>query len=409
MLRRAVGPGFPATDFGVVPMLLTLLALILIGGRRILHLRYEQADPVLARFGGLSRLPSPRTVSAWMQQVRREDVERLSKLNEELVANALRRTGRRRLTLDVDGSVVSTGLKVKGAHRGFNPHRRKAPSYYPVTAYEAQEGRIVRLLNRPGNIHDGKAAVGFIKALIDQVRTAVGGRRKLELRMDAAFFRKDVLKVLDTAGVEYAIKAPFYPWLHLKQVAARAYWTRIDERTSYYEARLPVWGRVRRFVLYRRKVRHETRKNFQLDLFDPDDGHYEYSAITTNKRIQAGTLWHFYNGRGSHEKGYAELKGGFAFDCVPSLEEQANAAWQMLSVLALNISRAFQAETLAPARNTNRKRRTRRRFESIHTLRFKLLSRAAVLLRSAGKTTLHLGNSPAAASHFIAIANAIRA
>ena len=41
-----------------------------------------------------------------MQQIRRQDVERLSKLNEELVANALRRTGRRRLTLDVDGSVV---------------------------------------------------------------------------------------------------------------------------------------------------------------------------------------------------------------------------------------------------------------------------------------------------------------
>ena len=87
----------------------------------------------------------------------------------------LRRTGRRRLTLDVDGSVVSTGLKVKGAHRGFNPHRRKVPSYYPVTAYEAQEGRIVRLRNRPGSIHDGKAAVGFIEVLIKQVRTAVAG------------------------------------------------------------------------------------------------------------------------------------------------------------------------------------------------------------------------------------------
>ena len=78
-------------------------------------------------------------------------------------------------------------------------------------------------------------------------------------------------------------------------------------------------------MLYRRHVAHKTRKNFQLDLFDPDDGHYEYSAIATNKRIQGRTLWHFYNGRGSHEKVYGELKGGFAFDCVPSLEEQANA------------------------------------------------------------------------------------
>ncbi len=121
MLRGAVGSGFPATDFGAVPMLLALLGLILVGGRRVWHLRYQQGDPVLARFGGLSRLPAPRTVSAWMQKTRSEDVERLSKLNEEPVGTALRRTGRRRLTLDVDGSVVSTGLKVKGAHRGYNP------------------------------------------------------------------------------------------------------------------------------------------------------------------------------------------------------------------------------------------------------------------------------------------------
>ena len=281
-LRRAVGSSFPATDFGVVPMLLTLLGLILLGGRRISYLRYEQSDPVLARFGGLAKLPEPRTVSAWMRRVSSKAVERLAKLNEELVRAALQRSGGRRFTLDVGGTVVCTGLPVKDAHWGYNPHRRKIPSHYPVIAYEAQEGQIVRLQNRPGNIHDGKAAVGFIKELIGPVRAAVGRRRTLELRMDGAFFRQDVLNVLDPAGVEYAMKVPFHPWLHLKQ-AARAYWIRVDDRTSYYETRLPVWGRVRRIVLYRRKVAHQTRKNFQLDLFTPEDGHYEYSAILTNR------------------------------------------------------------------------------------------------------------------------------
>lgn len=409
MLRRTVGAGFPSTDFGAAPMILCLLGLILVGGRRISHLGHEHGDPVLGRFAGLARLPAPRTASAWMQRIDSEDVERLSRLNEELVGNALRDTGGRRLTLDIDGSVVSTGLKVKGACRGYNPHRRKVPSYYPVTACEAQEGQIVRLQNRPGNIHDGKAAVGFIGDLIRQVRDAVGRRRILELRMDGAFFRQDVLDVLDPAGVEYAIKVPFYPWLNLRQVAARAHWKRVDDRTWCYETRQTIWGRVRRVVLYRRHVNHKTRKNFQLDLFDPDCGHYEYSAIATNRRIQGRTLWHFYNGRGSHEKVYGELKGGFAFDCVPSLEESANAAWQMLSVLAFNLSRSFQAKTAAPRRNTNRKRRARRRFETIHTLRYKLLGRAAVVLRPRGKTTLHLGASPAVANRFLAIQNALRA
>ena len=285
------------------------------------------------------------------------------------------------------------------------------PSYYPITAYEAQSGRIVRVQNRPGNSHDGKAGVGFVEALIGQMRRVVGRRCKLEFRMDGAFFRRDVLELLDREGAEYAIKAPFFPWLHLKQVAARAHWRRIDDVTGFYETRLLIgpWNQVRRIVLYRRKVAHRTRKNFQLDLFDPACGHYEYSAIVTNKRVGGRTLWHFYNGRGCHEKAYAELRGGFAFNCVPSLKQHANAAWQVLSVLAFNLSRGFQADALAPARNTSRKRRTLHRFESIHTLRFKLLGRAAVLLRPAGKTTLHLGRSNAVASHFLAVAQAIRA
>ena len=311
LLRRAAGRGFPATDFGVAPMLLTLLGLILVGGRRVWHLRYELADPVLARFAGLRRLPATRTVSAWLQRLGEGDVERLRRLNSDLVAEDL--AGRRRLTLDVDGSVVSTGLQVEGARRGFNPHHRKVPSYYPITAYEAQSGRIVRVQNRPGNSHDGKAGVGFLEALIGQMRRVVGRRCKLEFRMDGAFFRRDVLDLLDREGAEYAIKAPFFPWLHLKQVAARAHWQRIDDVTGFYETRLPIgpWNQVRRIVLYRRKVAHQTRKNFQLDLFDPACGHYEYSAIVSNKRVSARTLWHFYNGRGCHEKAYAELRGGF--------------------------------------------------------------------------------------------------
>ena len=35
---------------------------------------------------------------------------------------------------------------------------------------------------------------------------------------------------------------------------------------------------------------HATRKNFQLDLFSPDDGHFEYSAVTTNKALSPAAV-----------------------------------------------------------------------------------------------------------------------
>ncbi|MBE3134048.1 MAG: hypothetical protein IMZ55_11280 [Acidobacteria bacterium] len=39
------------------------------------------------------------------------------------------------LTIDVDGTVVSTGLQVERAFRGFNPRHRKVPSYYPIMGW----------------------------------------------------------------------------------------------------------------------------------------------------------------------------------------------------------------------------------------------------------------------------------
>ena len=103
--------------------------LILVGGSRVWHLRYVLVDPVLALFAGLRRLPAPRTVSAWLQRLGEGDVERLTRLNSHLVAEDL--VGRRRLTPDVDGSVVSTGLRVEGARRGFNPHHREGAELLP--------------------------------------------------------------------------------------------------------------------------------------------------------------------------------------------------------------------------------------------------------------------------------------
>ena len=51
-------------------------------------------------------------------------------------------------------------------------------------------------------------------------------------------------------------------------------------------------------AIYRKRVFHETRKNYQLDLFDPDDGTWEYAAVATNLEMGVGRLWRFMAGRG---------------------------------------------------------------------------------------------------------------
>jgi hypothetical protein len=85
-------------------------------------------------------------------------VAALASLNRDLVLDQIASLGLRRATIDLDGTVLRTGLQVAWAQRGYNPHHPKDPSYYPLLAHLAQTGQILRVKNRPGNVNDSRGA-----------------------------------------------------------------------------------------------------------------------------------------------------------------------------------------------------------------------------------------------------------
>ena len=208
------------SDYRSAPVVLAILALFYVGARRLEHLRYLGSDPLVTRFCGLVRLPTPRTVANWLRQFTQETLAPLVALNHDLVTDALARLQLARLTIDVDGSVIRTGSTVGWAFRGFNPHRRKDPSYYPLFAHVAQTGHILHAKNRPGNVHDSKQAVAFLRDIIDDLRARFGRRVALEFRMDAAFCQEAIFRLLVARDCGYAIKVGYRSRLPLKQVAA---------------------------------------------------------------------------------------------------------------------------------------------------------------------------------------------
>jgi hypothetical protein len=338
-------------------------------------------------------------VANWLRQFTQETLAPLIALNRDLVTDALARLQPARLTIDVDGSVIRTGSTVGWAFRGFNPHHRKDPSYYPLFAHVAQTGHILRVKNRPGNVHDSKQAVPFLREIIEDLRGRFGRRVALEFRMDAAFFQQRIFRLLTAQECSYAIKVGYWSWLPLKQMAAACRrWVPVAPGVTGHDTELviPQWNDLRlRVVLYRKHVGHETRKNFQLDLFTPDDGHFEYSAVATNLPLGLAALWAFACGRGAQEKTFAELKGEFALDVVPTKHYAANSAWQQLSILAHNLIRTFQLDTLATPKPRSRKRTYEFFFRSMRTLRFLLIARAGRLTRIDGRQVLRLArNAP---------------
>lgn len=393
-LRRALGD---AGDYGAVRLVLVVIGLLLVGGRRLAHLAVVARDPLVLRFAGLVRMPSDRTVARWMTGAVQTVVEAVASVVRDIAHDAIVWLSLSRLTIDLDGSVLRVCGAAEGAERGFSPHHPKDRSYYPLTAHLAQTGHLLRVWNRPGNVHDSHNAVGFLRTVLGELRERFGRRHRLELRADGAFFHPEILRFLDGEALGWAIKVPLWTWLGVrKKIASRTHWTQVDRTVSGFATTLdlPQWSRRQRVVVYRKRVFHETARNFQLDLFSPDDGYYEYSAVATNLELEVAALWHFMAGRGGHEKTLGELKQQLAFDAIPSRDLQTNALWQQLSVLTHNLVRSFQLCLGAPPRPRTRKRTFLHVLQSLQTLRFTLIHQPARLVRPAGRHELRFAVSP---------------
>jgi len=406
-IRRHLGALHLSGDFGVVAMLRLLMGLVIVGGRRLEHVGHLQGDPLVHRFAGLAHLPSARTVSRWLKTFRVASVRQLQRLNAELIAPIVRSLPLKALTVDVDGTVISTGLQVERAFRGYNPHRRRVPSYYPISAFLAETGHLLRVQNRSGNIDDGTASLGFLRDLFGQVTATLGGGYRLTFRMDGAFFKRSVIELLKRRGAGYAIKVPFYRWLDLQsRIRENRRWERVHADVECFEQEVPAspWGFPLHVVIYRKRVFHRTRKNYQLDLFDPDDGTFEYSAVVTNLDRTARNLWWFMCGRGMHEKVLGQLKSGLAFATVPTNHYGANSAWQQIVTLAHNLLANFQIETGTARKTPSRKKTGLYLLRSPQTLRFELFHRAGEIVHPNGTTVLRLPGNPVIRNAFLRIA-----
>jgi hypothetical protein len=124
----------------------------------------------------------------------------LDRLSWIVARAALAEVDAKRWTIDIDGSVLTTGLQVERAERGFNPHHRKNPSYYPILAMLAQTGHVIAHKNRRGNVHDSHGSAAFLRETVRSAREELNLRGVFEVRVDSAFFQREFLVSCDRTG-----------------------------------------------------------------------------------------------------------------------------------------------------------------------------------------------------------------
>ena len=151
--------------------------------------------------------------------------------------------------------------------------------------------------------------------------------------MDAAFFQRDVFRLLARRGCGYAIKVGYWRWLPLKRLAAETrHWMPVAPDVTACETMLDVhqWNLRLRVVLYRRHVQHRDPET-SSSISSPRT--MAISSTTPSPRTWPSACRRslaFIAGRGAQEKTLAELKGEFALDVVPTKHYTANSALYLL-------------------------------------------------------------------------------
>ena len=374
-----------------------LIVHVLIGMRKLRELDLYREDPVVKRTLGVKTLPSVETLSRMLDDCDAHSVSSLRTQSRGLVLQRLQEEKLATITLDFDGSVISTTRKAEGVAAGYNK-KKGMRSYYPLFCTVAQSGQILDVHHRSGNVHDSNGAVEFVLECVKSVRAVLPAAR-IEVRMDGAFFSETMVGMLKTMKVQYAISVPFERFCELKQmIEDRLWWSRMpgeDKRGAFEKQWKPKsWTRRARFVFVRTLTARQSKGALQLDLFEPRDFQYDYKCVITNKRCSIKKAVRFLEGRGQQENVFAELKSQGALGYVPCRRRTANQSYMLCSILAHNLTRELQMRTWDRLRTSNEKRSPLWIFEKIQTLRNAFICKAGRFTQPAGKPTLTLNANP---------------
>jgi hypothetical protein len=371
-------------------VVLWLVVHLLLGFRKLRDRDYYHEDPMVRRILGLNRLPDVATVSRALSTLDEQAVAGYRAMSRDLVLDRLESEQLSRVTLDFDGSVLSTGRHAEGTAIGFNKKKKGARSYYPLFCTVAQTAQILDLHHRPGNVHDSNGAKPFIASCVGEVKGRLP-QAALETRVDSAFFDEDQLVALDQEGIEFTASVPFARFPKFKKIIeARKRWRRIDATWSYFECdwKPGCWKQGFRILVIRQKKAVPLKGPIQLDLFEPRSHEYDYQVIVTNKTSLAKRVMEFHHGRGSQEGVFAESKQFCQLEYVPVRTLYGNQVYCLSAVMAHNLTRELQIAAYERERGTTAKRRNLWGFETLGTLRNRLIRRAGRLIRPQGRLTL---------------------
>jgi hypothetical protein len=383
--------------FGRHLVVMLLIIHLLIGFRRLREVDYYRDDPIVLRLMGLRKLPDVSTISRALAQMDNDGVENVRQLSRSIVIDGLQRERLPRLTLDFDGSVLSTKGHAEGTAVGYNKSKKGARSYYPLFCTVAQTSQFFDLFHRPGNVHDSNGADEFILNCFTEAKASLKNTI-FEARVDSAFFNKNIMSCFEQKHVKFTASVPFERFPQLKDmIGQRKRWRKIDSQWSFFETewKPKSWHSTFRFIFTRKKTKKQHKGPLQLHLFEPRDFNYDYKVIVTNKTESAKSVVLYHNGRGSQEGIFGNAKTDAALSVIPTKRLAGNQIFTLCAMMAHNLSRELQMLATPSTPKALPKRPATWAFEKLDTLRHRIIQRAGRFTRPQGELTLTMSANEA--------------
>ena len=342
--RQAVaewGLPAPGSNRGYPPaqLLEQFIVSIWCGACRFAHAETVRLDGTLTRLFG------------WPQAAGHKAILRLfgrfdMLTNERVQAEAYRWffgkiTALKRVTLDVDSTVITRNGVQQGATRGYNPGRRGRPSHHPLLAFVAEARMVANFWLRPGNAHSANNVRQFLESTLHHLGETVVGL----LRADSGFFDEAVFSMLEGKRIPYIIAARLTQPLQRTIYRATGWWA-LETGLELTELRYGAagWSTPRRLIVVRQSVKRREAPGKNLSLFadDPDIQGWRYGAFVTTLDLPMVEVWRSYRGRADCENRIKELKADFGLDAFNLSDFWATEAALGFAMLAYNLMSLFR-------------------------------------------------------------------
>ena len=302
----------PQSNRGYDPCLLVeqFVTNVLCGANRFCHMNTLRTDKAIPQICDWSKMPEQKAFSRFFQRFTTSNQSAVL-MTEVYSWCADQARVSDCVTLDVDSTAITRFGHQQGAEVGYNPRYHGRKSHHP-----------------------------------EQTKSHLGARRIGLLRADSGFLSPKVIDWCEKQQADFIIAAK------MTQVIQRTIgqvhdWCDVTDGIAISEAsyKASSWDKSYRVIFIRQdKDIREQAIGKSLSLFedDWDFEHYRYSALVTNMKYDAATIWRVYRLRANCENQIKALKEDFGLNSFVMKDYWATEVALTLAMLTANLASLFR-------------------------------------------------------------------